>query len=142
MLDVQQHGGPASTRMPRQTAGTTISTDSSGGADIGLSLTGTLASVWGGIVGVAAVVSVYIDGSDWYYVLKMAYGTGFLLTVTALLFYYGVLSALSDPERRPINGPVEVDILPDGTGERRVSVLYYKELPVDKEGRKNPSGDR
>ena len=114
--------------------GTTISTDSSGGADIGMSLTGMLASVWGGIVGVAAFVSVYAEGADWYHVLKMAYGTGLLLTITCLLFYYGTLGMLASPERRPINGPVQVDIVPGEDGLATTSVLYYKELPAMEEG--------
>jgi hypothetical protein len=64
----------------------------------------------------------------------MAYGTGLLLTITCLLLFYGTLGMLASPERRPINGPVQVDIVPDGDGLTTTSILYYKELPVMEEG--------
>jgi hypothetical protein len=92
-----------------------------------------LGSIWGGIVGVTAMVAVYTEGSDWYHVLRMAYGTGLFLTVTAFLFYYGVLGMLANPEKRPINGPVQVDMVPEEDGLKRTSILYYKEFPLDKE---------
>ena len=134
LTEAQPHGRPAEPAGPSRPGGTTISTDSSGGADIGMSLTGMLGTVWGGIVGVTAFVSVFVEGSDWYHVLRMAYETGVLLTVTSCLFYYGTLGMLASPERRPINGPVQVDLVPDGDGLTTTSILYYKELLVVREG--------
>lgn len=137
-VDTDQHRGRTTgpgvdtQRNPVDGGGTTIATDSSGGAEITLSLTGVLASIWGGIIGVTAMVAIYIEGSDWYHVLKMAYLTGFVLSLTVLLFFNGVLGTLTDPDRRPVNGPVQIDLVPEDGG-RRISVLYYKELPLDKE---------
>jgi hypothetical protein len=118
---------------PTCNGGPAVLTDSTGDVNVGLSVTGVVASIWAGIFGITAVVAKYVEGTDWYQVLKMAYFTGFVLTVTAFLFYYGVLGMLSDPMKRPINGPVQYDTIPYGDGDQRVVVLYHRELPIDAE---------
>ena len=122
-------GGGTSPGKPPQ-GGTTITTDSSGGARISLNLSGVIASIWGGVFGISAVAG-YIEDVDWYRLMGWSYIIGFILSLMTFAFYWGIIWTLTDPERRPINGPVEITMIPGEDGEKEIKVLYYKELPVE-----------
>jgi hypothetical protein len=37
---------------------------------------------------------------------------------------------------------VQVDLVPEGDGTKRISILYYKEFPIDEQPLESPKGTR